>query len=341
MEGGAWCRGDECSGWWGYRSTWVDPDVMPPDAMASTGYFNRSDASNAMRNWNFVFIRYCDGWSFSSFLNAPFNTTITNASGSFPIQLHMRGLAVLAAVQQELLAQRGMGAASMVVVGGCSAGGMAVYLHCDRWAAAIAAANPAAKVRCLADSGWFPVVPAAGFPSTWFNGVWQGGYTQMNATAALSPACLAEHAGADAWLCNMPEVAARYIKTPLFAFQSVYDSFQIFNMERCIPMPPDPASPCSNAVVTLWGGNITQSVQGWLASPLAQAAGSAAFTDSCYHHCGTWADFSQIRSFNNGNVTGAQAFASWVEAPSTKMWSQPHPYPCLGATCCGAHGPDS
>ena len=38
---------------------------------------------------------------------------------------------MLTAVQQELLALRGMRAASMVVVGGCSAGGMAVYLHCD------------------------------------------------------------------------------------------------------------------------------------------------------------------------------------------------------------------
>ena len=52
MEGGAWCRGDECASWWGYRSTWVDPDVLPSDAMANTGYFNRSDASNAMRSWN-------------------------------------------------------------------------------------------------------------------------------------------------------------------------------------------------------------------------------------------------------------------------------------------------
>jgi len=158
---------------------------------------------------------------------------------------------------------------------------MAVYLHCDAWAGAVAAVNPATKVRCLADSGWFPLVPPAGFPSTWFNGVWEGGFATMNATAALSPACLAEHAGGNEWLCNMPEVAARYIKTPLFAFQSVYDSFQIFNMERCIPMPPDPASPCSNEVVTLWGGNISANMQAWLASPLAKAAGSAAFTDAC------------------------------------------------------------
>ncbi len=341
MEGGAWCAGEDCVDWWGYRSTWVDPDLLAPDAMANTGYFNRSDATNAMRSWNFVFIRYCDGWSFASNLAAPVNTTIKNASGSFPVQLHMRGLSVLTAVQHELLAKRGMGAASMVVVGGCSAGGMAVYLHCDMWAKALAAANPATRVRCLADSGWFPLVPARGFPSTWFNGVWLGGFERMNASAALSAQCLADRSAGDAWLCNMPEVAARYIKTPLFAYQSIYDSFQIFNMERCIPMPPDPASPCSDDVVTQWGGNITENMQAWLASPLAKAAGSAAFTDSCYHHCGTWADFSQIRSWNGGNVTGSEAFAAWLAAPSTAFWSQPHEYPCLGTTCCGVHGPDS
>ena len=50
----------------------------------------------------------------------------------------------------DLLAQ-GLGAASDVVVSGCSAGGLATYLHVDRWAAAL----PKAKVRGLPDSGFF------------------------------------------------------------------------------------------------------------------------------------------------------------------------------------------
>ena len=117
-------------------------------------------------------------------------------------------------------------------------------------------------------------------------------------------------------------------------------------MMRCIPMPPDPKSPCSNDQVTAWGGNITQNIQKFLSSPKALAAGSAAFTDSCYHHCGTWADFDQINSWGGpgGNVTGSEAFSVWLsnrESGSTKFWAQPTSYPCLGTTCCGPHGPDS
>jgi hypothetical protein len=307
------------------------------------GYFNRTEPQNSMANWNYVFIRYCDGWSFASNRAQPTVLPVTNSSGSFNVTMHFRGLAVLEAVRRDLI-KNGMGAATDVVVGGCSAGGLAVFLHCDEWADALHAVAPAMNVVCLSDSGWFPLVPAVGFPSTWFNGVWAGGFAWHNASAAMHPQCLADMGAADAWRCTMAEVSALYIKTPLFLFQSAYDSFQIFNMERCIPMPPDPTSPCKDLDVTTWGGNLTQNVRAWLGSPLGAAAGSAAFVDSCYHHCGGWADFDQIVSWNDmsgaRNTTASAAFGAWRAAPKTNLFTQPTAYPCLGATCCGAHGPD-
>jgi len=58
QEGGAWCESpDDCVGWWGYRSSLVDPDVLPAGNNAETGYFNRSAPDNVMANWNYVFIR--------------------------------------------------------------------------------------------------------------------------------------------------------------------------------------------------------------------------------------------------------------------------------------------
>ena len=248
---------------------------------------------------------------------------------------------MLNAVRQDLLHSRGMGTASEVVVGGCSAGGMAVYLHCDSWASEIATVNSNTHTVCLADSGWFPLVPdSAGFPSTWFNGVWEGGFNFHNSSAALHPECLAHFNATMQWQCVMPEISASYTRTPLFIFQSRYDSFQIFNMERCIPMPPDPKSPCSDGVVTLWGDLVRDGVVGYLKGPLGSAAGSAAFVDSCYHHCGTWADFDEIRSWGNGNVTGSEAFGLWHAKPRAALYEQDTAYPCLGALCCGAHGPD-
>ena len=58
MEGGAWC-GDaaSCVNWWGFRSSLVDPDEMPSSQNDVMGYFNRSLATNPMRDWNYVFIR--------------------------------------------------------------------------------------------------------------------------------------------------------------------------------------------------------------------------------------------------------------------------------------------
>ena len=345
-EGGAWCgSAEECVGWWGFRSTLVDPDQLPQDAQASTGYFNRSEPKNAMANWNFVFIRYCDGFSFASNRLLP-SVVAVNATSN--VTAHFRGLAVLQAVRKDLLGVRGMADATVVVVGGCSAGGMAVFIHCDAWAARIARSNLATRTVCLADSGWFPLVPDTGFfPSTWFNGVWQGAFDWHNASAAVSAECLAQHAAAgDGWKCAMAQFAAPLITTPLFMYQSIYDSFQIFNMERCIPMPPDPQSPCTAAQVTAWGGNITLNIRAFLDSPRALAAGSAAFTDACYHHCGTWADFDQITSWvgPTANVTGSQAFSYWLAsraAGTSSMWAQPTSYPCDGTRCCGPHGPDT
>jgi hypothetical protein len=153
-EGGAWCGGaDDCYGWWGFRSTLVDPDVMPSDQNANMGYFNRTEPQNSMSNWNYVFIRYCDGWSFASNRAQPTVLPVTNSSGSFNVTMHFRGLAVLDAVRRDLI-KKGMGAATDVVVGGCSAGGLAVFLHCDEWADALHAVAPAMNVVCLSDSGW-------------------------------------------------------------------------------------------------------------------------------------------------------------------------------------------
>lgn len=99
-----------------------------------------------------VFLRYCDGASLSG--DKPTPTVFQNTT------LHFRGRAILDAQIKSLLTERGMDKASDVVVSGCSAGGLATFLHCDHWAAAIAKAtnnggNAGAKVVCMPDAGFF------------------------------------------------------------------------------------------------------------------------------------------------------------------------------------------
>ena len=104
--------------------------------------------------------RYCDGWSFSGNVDAPQTATVTNRSSKTVsnVTVWLRGRVVLDAVIDDLLGVRGMRMATDVVVGGCSAGGMAVYLNCDHWADRIRIAaeamgkNKTPKVVCLADA---------------------------------------------------------------------------------------------------------------------------------------------------------------------------------------------
>ena len=95
-----------------------------------TGYFNRSLETNPMKNWNYIFIRYCDGWSFAGNVEEPQVATVTNHSTKVTsnVTVWLRGRAILDAVIADLLTTRGMQTATSVVVGGCSAGGMAVYV---------------------------------------------------------------------------------------------------------------------------------------------------------------------------------------------------------------------
>jgi hypothetical protein len=57
----------------------------------------------------------------------------------------------------DLIQQHGLGQATDVVVSGCSAGGLAAYLHSDKWCDEVHAAGSKAKAKCvgLPDSGFF------------------------------------------------------------------------------------------------------------------------------------------------------------------------------------------
>jgi hypothetical protein len=188
----------------------VDPDMQvsgAPNTPNTMGYFNRTDPNNAMRNWNYIMIRYCDGFSFASNAEhgapgviparkaqppSPQHPKGSPAQPAKNVTLWRRGKAILDAVIADLLAVKGqsqatpplplsMRGAAQVVVGGCSAGGLAVFLHCDTWAERINHASPDTDTKCLADAGWFQYIPAnftpaaggptVSFPSGWFNGV--------------------------------------------------------------------------------------------------------------------------------------------------------------------------
>jgi hypothetical protein len=61
--------------------------------------------------------------------------------------LWFRGKHILKAMQSDLLKNRGLDKSTDVVISGCSAGGLATFLHVDNWAGVLKTAAPQAKVR--------------------------------------------------------------------------------------------------------------------------------------------------------------------------------------------------
>ena len=125
---------------------------------------------------------YCDGGSFAGANSSAF----VSASAPSVVALHFRGLAIREAVLASLRANAGLGSASDVVVTGCSAGGLAAFLHTDWFAAQL----PAAKTRGMPGSGWFLDGNYARDGKPDYLGRMTNMFTMMNGSAGVPAACL-------------------------------------------------------------------------------------------------------------------------------------------------------
>ena len=145
-QGGGWCESwDDCLG---RSSTRLGSSSSYAPAMdLKGGYFDATPAENPMMyNWNVVFMPYCDGGSFSGN-----NDTVTTYKGK---PLYYRGKRVREAVYDSLLKDHNLGGATDAVISGCSAGGLATFLHTDQWCDALAD-DTKQTVKCVGmpDSG--------------------------------------------------------------------------------------------------------------------------------------------------------------------------------------------
>lgn len=136
-QGGGWCQSYNCTD----AASCPSSDTCYVRAGGSLGstshdrdtvfldsdYFDVDPLINpSFYNWNIAFLRYCDGSSFSGGREG----TVTVGDR----ELHFRGFAILNAMIDDLLAHRGLQGSTDVVVSGCSAGGLATFLHLDYWA---------------------------------------------------------------------------------------------------------------------------------------------------------------------------------------------------------------
>eukprot|EP00123_Amoebidium_parasiticum_P011153 comp20540_c0_seq1/m.26340 comp20540_c0_seq1/g.26340 ORF comp20540_c0_seq1/g.26340 comp20540_c0_seq1/m.26340 type:complete len:397 (-) comp20540_c0_seq1:379-1569(-) len=263
-------------------------------------YFSQDPEVNPlMHDWNSVYLNYCDGGSFSGHRVEPLDVDGT--------PLYFRGGVILQNVIKDLLTNHGLNAATEVVIGGSSAGGLSTYFHLDTWASQIPAT---ARVTGLPECGYF-LEWSSGQAVDYKKGM-QWVYSTMNSTT--NAGCMAMHAvTSDQWRCIFAEHVVPYIRTPFYALQSRFDSWQADNV--VVSRDADKMNPFGDECMARLMDTMTGNPQNGM------------YLDSCFHHCGRWT------VMHVDGYTQAQAHLEWYQGRAKNPWRyQIATYPC--DSCC-------
>lgn len=292
LEGGGWCSTVEAcversATFLGSSKSWLP-------SYEFDGFLSDNAQSNPdFYDWNMVYIMYCDGASFSGNVDAPvpWNSTTT---------IYFRGWKILNAVLESLL-DAGMKDASEVILTGCSAGGLATYIHADYVAGFI---PQQAKYRALSDAGYFLDIPTIYGNLSFEEGV-RDLLTLQNCTA-LNEECVKAYSSQDQWKCLFAPYSIQYIKTPVFILNSDYDTAQLAGILDLPCLPPN----CTAKQMEFFYKFRTQFLSAL--EPATHNDHIGIFVDSCLQHCQTLTD----NTWNDIMVEGSsmrEAFELWYE----------------------------
>ncbi|XP_066311572.1 pectin acetylesterase 5-like [Miscanthus floridulus] len=322
LQGGAWCSSDNTTETCSERKMTSYGSSKLMEAMTFDGIFSNQQPQNPdFYNWNKVFVRYCDGASFSG-----------DAEGEAQdgTKLFFRGSRIWDAVVDELMG-KGMDTAKQALLAGCSAGGLATLVHCDNFRARFPQEVP---VKCLPDGGFFlDVKDLSGerYMRSIFNGVVQ----LQNVSKVLPKDCLAKK---DPTECFFPAELIKSISTPTFIVNSEYDAWQIANV-----VAPDGSYPgdtwsncranirnCSSKQIDVLHGFRREFIR-----ELKVAEGErdwGLFIDSRYTHCQTQSSDSWHSPTSPwlANQTVAEVVGDWYFGRRRLLKQRPIncKYPC-------------
>ncbi|CAO2203388.1 unnamed protein product [Urochloa humidicola] len=270
LEGGGWCNNVRgCQ----FRKTSRrgSSDLMEKE-IPFGGIMGSNPTENPdFYNWNRVKIRYCDGASFAG-------EGFDKENG-----FYFRGQRIWDATIRHLLSI-GMASADKVLLTGCSAGGLAVILHCDEFQAFF---QPTTTVKCLADAGLFlDAVDISGGRS--LRSYYSDIVAMQGVAPNLPPACTAR---LDTTSCFFPQNVIDAIKTPIFLLNAAYDVWQI--QESLAPNGADPngawracksnRSACDTSQMMFlqdFREQMVATVRGFSGS-----GSNGLFINSCFAHC--------------------------------------------------------
>jgi O-palmitoleoyl-L-serine hydrolase len=173
-------------------------------------------ADNPFRDWTIAHLKYCDGTGHQGYRKEPISYKGT--------PLHFRGHNVTTAQLNSIqLSHQLFSKATEIVVTGQSAGGLATFL----WTNYIAARAPTAKVWSLPDSGIFLDSMDYASKQHSYRALFQNFMKISNEEVDPPTAeCVAANP-TEKWKCMFAEYISDHIKVPLFAIESMYDSWSL------------------------------------------------------------------------------------------------------------------
>ncbi|XP_058083117.1 pectin acetylesterase 9 isoform X2 [Magnolia sinica] len=273
FEGGAWCN-DVASCLARSKTRHGSSRYMNKLEVFSGILSNNASLNPDFYNWNRVKLRYCDGASFAG------DSTFHNGKAT----LYFRGQRIWRAIILDLL-PKGLNRARKALLSGCSAGGLATFLHCDNFTSYLPKST---AVKCLSDAGFFLDVRDVGGYHTmrsFFESLvsLQGVEQNLNENCTSSLYYPSQ--------CFFPQYALPFIQTPYFILNSAYDVFQFHH--ALVPFSADPHGhwrPCEFNPDACTLSQITV-LQGFRHQMLAtlrlfeQSRVEGMFINSCFAHC--------------------------------------------------------
>ncbi|XP_078179058.1 pectin acetylesterase 5-like [Carex rostrata] len=320
LEGGAWC-GDlkSCNA---RKDTALGSSNQMERQVPFTGILSNLPSYNPdFFNWNKVKIRYCDGASFSG------DVEETDQNGT---TLYFRGERIWKAVMEELLLN-GLATAKKALLTGCSAGGLATYIHCDDFKTLLPNAE---TVKCMADGGYFLDVKDISGKSSMHD--FYSDVVHLQDVGKRFPNCISRM---DAAKCFFPEEITKSISTPVFILNSAYDAWQVRHV--LAPDYSDPSNSWATCKLGIKSCNPMQMkiLEGFRAALLDDISDVKTkkdwgiFVDSCFVHCQSLRNITWHSPYYQriNNKTIAESTGDWY-FDRREVKEIDRPYPC-NPTC--------
>ncbi|KAI3680006.1 hypothetical protein L2E82_50743 [Cichorium intybus] len=280
IQGGGWCESTKSC----LKRVNMSNGVGSSTRMQKfnfTGVFSSKQEFNpGFYNWNRVIMRYCDGASFTGDVEKVDPAT----------NLHYRGARIFNVILDELLA-KGLNKASSALLTGCSSGGLASILYCDKFRARLPATS---RVKCAPDAGYFVHVKDISGKYHY-----EKFFTKIvklhNSKINLPSSCTSKMKPG---LCFYPQFILPEIKTPLFVINTAYDAYQVQNI--LAPLKADRHGSWSTCKSNISNCSPTQlkrlqdfrsdfikTLRSGMGKSKFNSTSRGLFINSCYSHCQT------------------------------------------------------